>query len=109
MSVADYDFYKNTFKGADIAPYDFDRLVLRANAYLDSIAICVLPDNDMVKMAQCAVAEQWRKNEQGGEVTSQSVGSWSQSFSTSNKSADSRLYDAAALYIGDLISRVRWV
>ena len=65
MSVADYDFYKNTFKGADIAPYDFDRLVLRANAYLDSIAICVLPDNDIVTMAQCAVAEQWRKNEQG--------------------------------------------
>lgn len=109
MSVVDYDFYKNTYMGADIAPEDFPRLSARAAAYLDGIKRYELHDSDNVKMAICAVAEVWQQNENGGELTSQTVGGWSQSYAASNKSASQRMFEAARLYIPDLISSVRWV
>lgn len=109
MSAVDYTFYKEIYKGADISPYDFDRLSVRAVSYLESIKRCELPDNDSVKMAICSVAEVWQQNEQGGEITSQTVGNWSRSFAGSNKSASQRLFDAARLYIPNLITTVRWV
>ena len=31
-------------------------------------------------MATCAVAEAWQRNEEGGEIVSQSVGSWSRTY-----------------------------
>lgn len=109
MITATYEFYTKTYCGNEIAEPDFPRLSARAAAYLDGIKRRELPDSDNVKMAICAVAEVWQQNENGGELTSQTVGSWSQSYAASNKSASQRMFEAARLYIPDLISSVRWV
>lgn len=110
MATADYSFYTGTYHGNAINSTDFARLVTRAGSYLNSVkAVETLPDTEAVNMALCAVAEVWQQNEQGGEVSSQSVGGWSQSFVASNKSAKLRLYEAAEMYIPNLISRVRWI
>jgi len=111
MALATYRFYTDTYRGNAITSSDdFDRLILRAERYLDSVkTVEVLPDTDDVKMAQCAVAEEWQTNERGGELQSQSVGSWSQSFAASGKSNERRMMEAAALYIGYMVSPVRWV
>lgn len=109
MKTVDYKFYAEKYHGVDISKIDFDRLIIRAAAYINSIKRRELPDDENVGMALCAVAEAWHQNEQGGEITSQSVGSWSQSYASSNKSDSQRLFDAANLYIPDYISSVRWV
>lgn len=109
MKTPDYSFYTETYRGTDITADNFDRLAVRAAAYLNSIKRCELPESDAVNMAICAIAEEWQIKEQGGEVTSQSVGSWSKSFAVSNKSADRKMFDAARLYIPDYVCSVRWV
>jgi len=101
VSYADYAYYTGTYKGGSIASSEFDRLIERAGAYLDRITGGRVPDPtpDSVKMAACAVAETWRINDEGGELVSQTVGPWSRSYATKAKSAERRLYDAAALYL----------
>jgi hypothetical protein len=112
-AYADYTYYTNTYKGNSITEYDFDRLILRASAYLDRITANRAADytsEDAVKMAACAVAETWYINEQGGEIASQSVGSWSRHYAQAKpKSNDRRLLDAAILYLPDIVQPVRWV
>ena len=108
---ATYVYYTGTYKGNSIPESDFDRLILRASSYLDRISgdtVKDTSDDDSVKMAACAVAEAWQTNEQGGDVVSQSVGSWSKSFQRKAKSDDDRLLEAAKLYLGSRIRRVGW-
>ena len=109
MTTVTYDFYTDVYHGNIISADDFNRLTARALTYLDSIKIADLPDIDAVKMAICAVAELWQQTENGGELASQSVGSWSVSYITTNKSFSRKLFDAAKLYIPSLISVVRWI
>lgn len=112
MAYADFTFYTEEYKGKAIIEADFNRLVTRASSYLDSItqgrASSYSADN-AVKMAACAVADAWLTNEQGGELQSQSVGSWSKSYAVKAKSTDSRLYDAAKLYLGSTGLLSRWI
>lgn len=109
---ADYTYYTDTYKGNSITEYDFDRLILRASVYLDQITggqATAYDPADSVKMAACAVAEAWQINEQGGELASQSVGSWSRSYAlTKPKSNDRRLLDAVMLYLPDIVRAMRW-
>lgn len=110
MAYADYTFYTDTYKGNSIPEADFERLILRASSYLDKVyngTIETVTDN--IKMAACAVAEAWQTNEQGGDVVSQSVGSWSRSYQKTAKSDDKRLIEAAQFYLGNLVQSVRWV
>jgi hypothetical protein len=111
-AYADYAYYTDTYKGNVITEYDFDRLILRASIYLDRITdgqAANYTPADAVKLAACAVAEAWQTNEQGGDVASQSVGSWSRSFAQPKpKSNDRRLLDAAMLYLPDIVQAVRW-
>lgn len=112
MAYADYAFYTATYLGKAIIEADFNRLVTRASSYLDNItqgrASSYSADN-AVKMAACAVADAWLVNERGGDLQSQSVGSWSKSYAVKAKSADSRLYDAAKLYLGSTGLLSRWI
>lgn len=110
MAYADYTFYNENYKGKAIIEADFDRQVTRAGSYIDSITqgrASSYSADDAVKMAACAVADAWLINEQGGDLQSQSVGSWSRSYAVKAKSNDARLYDAASLYLSrtDLLSR----
>ena len=112
MAYADYQFYTEQFLGKAISEADFARLTNRATSYIAkatrgrSITDPVLFS---VKMATCAVAEAWQINEQGGDVTSQSVGPWSKTFARKPKTDEERLLEAAQLYIPEMVKAVRWV
>ena len=112
MAYADYAYYTGTYKGNAIAEEEFDRLITRASSYIDRVTAggaSSSPSAEPVKMAACAVAEAWQVNEQGGELTSQSVGSWSRTFATKVKTPEARLYEAAAMYLEGTGLISRWV
>jgi len=112
MAYADYTFYKEKYMGKAIIEADFNRLATRADSYIDSITIgraSSYSADDAVKMAACAVADAWLTNEQGGDLQSQSVGSWSRSYAVKAKSAESRLYDAVSLYLSSTGLLSRWL
>ena len=98
MAYADYAFYKNSYLGNAVAEADFDRLSLRAGEYIDFItkgqAAGYEDKENYLKKACCAVAEVWQKNEEGGEVSGESVGPWSRTYAGAN-SKERALYLAA--------------
>lgn len=112
MIYAEYAFYTGTYGGKDIPQADYTKFAARAKAYIDKMtqgqvkSLDPVPEN--VKMAACAVAEAYRVNETG-ELTSQTVGSWSKHYAKIAKSDDQRLLEALQLYLGDLVPKVRWV
>ena len=105
MAYADYTYYTESFLGTAIAQADFPRLALRASDFLDYYtqgkAESATDEKtvDALAKACCAVSEQMQADEQakavaakaasaalaaaGGEVKSETVGSWSQSYTTS--------------------------
>ena len=72
-------------------------------AYLDNITLGRIQGewltDSRVKDACCATAEEIGRQEQGGEVTGETVGKWSRSYATSGESAAARLYDTAVWYL----------
>lgn len=115
MVYVDYNYYKESYKGTAIPEFDFDRLAMRASEYIDGItkgkATYAEGQNEiLIKRAACAVAEAWQMNEQGGDITSQTVGSWSKSYIKTAKSDNDRLYEAAYMYLAatGLMPKVRW-
>lgn len=106
MVYADYEYYVNTYLGTSISEDDFSRLALRASAFLDYYTQGKAQNNadlDALKMACCAIAEQYQIIEasqsvaqkslaysmtsEGAEVSSESVGSWSKSYQSGGNSA----------------------
>lgn len=101
---ADYAFYVGTFYGTSIPETDFPRLSTRASDFIDYYTrgrAAVVEDADdvtLIKKACCALAEAMQIDEQKrnialqtmetavadgyGELKSESVGSWSQSYTT---------------------------
>lgn len=95
MTYATYEYYSTKYSGAAIDEEDFPRLAQRASSYLDYYTrgkAAAHSDLDALKMACCALAEQYQQIEQacnlargsltaaasgGGEVQSESVGSYS--------------------------------
>ena len=113
MPYADYSFYASDYRGTAISADDFPRLVLRASAYLDYITggyAANHPNDAPVMLAACAVAEAWQANEAGGEVVSESVGSWSRTFTAGGRTGEARLLEAARLYLGPVggMGAVAW-
>lgn len=102
--LPDYQFYTETYHGNQITEIDFPRLINRAGVFLQNLR-CE-SDDEKYSMAACAVAEAWQQNEQGGDLISQTVGSWSKSYSKGKRSDTQRLLDAASLYLGNCA--VRW-
>jgi hypothetical protein len=105
MPYADYTYYTETYKG-NMPEEDFNRLSRQASAYLDSITFnrTALTTHNLIiqgkiKDACCAVTDIILKKDQGGELTSQSVGSWSRQFASSGKTIDQQQHDAASLYL----------
>ena len=100
MAYADYEYYTAAYLGTAIQMADFPRLSLRASSFLDYYTQGRAAQNkelDAVKMACCAVAEQYQsidlaqqaalnalKNSanagETGELQSQSVGSWAKTY-----------------------------
>lgn len=106
MAYADYYFYSNEYFGMAIDVVDFDRLATRASSFLDYYTQGRAEKNPELielKMACCALAEQYKIIEQaqalatknlasamesdGGEVQNETVGSWSKSYRSGGDSA----------------------
>lgn len=126
MAYADYEFYTNTYMGTAITEEAFPRLALRASSFLDYYTqgrAARNADLQALKMACCAVAEQWQVIDSaenavqnaaisaapGGELQSQTVGDWSQTYRSSGSAAAEALgvktavrktlAEAAAMYL----------
>lgn len=129
MVYADYSYYTAIYLGTVIDADDFPRMAVRASAFLD---YCTqgrakdCPDLDALKMACCALAEDYQTIEQAkavsnkglasaaasdsGELQSQSVGGWSKTYRSAGDSAASaikagesvrsQLYETARQYLG---------
>lgn len=112
MELPNYTFYKDAYHGNQIAEADFIRLSSRAEAYINNIGcdLSSLP-TDVLNMSICAVAEAWQTNEHGGDISSQSVGSWSKTYVQKKSKSDSqRLIEAASLYLGKYCNLVvTWI
>ena len=83
---ANYDYYKGTYRGRLIPEQDYPRVALRADQYLDYYTRCRARDNaelEAVKMAACALAEQYYEMDQLPIATgkqSETVGSYSVTY-----------------------------
>lgn len=99
---ADYTFYTEAFYGTAIAEADFPRLSSRASDFIDYYtrgkAAKAADASVALGKCCCAIAEAMQTDEQtkalaakatasaleGGEVKSETVGSWSQSYATAS-------------------------
>lgn len=103
MVYADYDYYLNEYNGNAVAEADFTRLSRQASAYLDSLTCGKIRgtwvDDSRVKDACCAVAEAMQKQDQGGEVASESNDGASVTYVTGNATPEQRMYNAAVMYL----------
>lgn len=109
MAYADYEYYTTTYLGTAIKEDDFPRLSLRASSFLDYYTqgrAAQNSDLDALKMACCAIADQYQyidtaqalaqkslstSLESGGELQSQTVGSWSKTYRSGGDSAQQAL------------------
>lgn len=109
MAYADYEYYATTYLGTAIKEDDFPRLSLRASSFLDYYTqgrAAKNSDLDALKMACCAVADQYQyidtaqalaqkslsaSLESDGELQSQTVGSWSKTYRSGGDSAQQAL------------------
>ena len=112
MAYADFEYYSTVYLGTAIKEDDFPRLALRASSFLDYYTqgrAEGAKDLDAVKMACCALAEQYQSIEaaqalaqkslstaidSGGELQSQTVGSWSKTYRSGGDSAQQALSSA---------------
>ncbi len=115
MVYADYEYYTAAYLGTAIQRADFPRLSLRASSFLDYYTQGRAAQNanlDAVKMACCAVADQYHSIDlarkaalnalqnsanagEAGELQSQSVGSWSKTYRSGGESAQYHSIDLA--------------
>ena len=140
MVYADYDYYSNVYLGSAISSDDFPRMAMRASAFLDYATMGRAAKHanlDAVKMACCAVADDYQTIDTAralankslsasleatsggtGELQSQSVGSWSKTYRSGGSSASEALgvtanaqetlFATAAMYLaGTGLLRVR--
>ena len=105
MAYADYEYYTTTYLGSAIKEEDFPRLAMRASSFLDYYTqgrAAQNADLDALKMACCAIADQYQyidtaqalaqksltaSLESDGELQSQTVGSWSKTYRSGGDSA----------------------
>ena len=111
MAYADFEYYYTVYLGTAIKEDDFPRLSLRASSFLDYYTqgrAAQNSDLDALKMACCAVAEQYQyidtaqalaqkslssslESGESGELQSQTVGSWSKTYRSGGDSAQQAL------------------
>lgn len=107
--MPDYVFYTRFYGGTDLSAEEFERLKSRAGAYVSGLTGGEL-SADPARRAVCAVAEAMNTIEQGGELASQSVGSWSKAYAAKTPRTDEqKLRDAAMLYLSGSGCVRRWL
>src|SRR3990172_795778 len=120
-AYVDYAYYSNTYLGVLISSSNFNRLALRASEVVDQVtfdrvSVIIEADEDSdqidaIKMATCAVAEEYQRIEQSGGadgILSESVGSHSVTYakgSYSSRTKISKMSEIAGRYIPGLMFR----
>lgn len=103
--MPDYDFYRDIYRMGALCEEDFRRLAGKAWGYLEALTMGrvngALPAAaaKKVKLACCAVADEYAAQERGGEVSSASNDGYTETYIASGRTAGQRLYDAAALHL----------
>lgn len=107
---ATYSYYTTTYLGTSIASADFDRLALRASAWIDRLtfqrATSDTENTDALSMACCAIAEDMQRTEANGgadAIQSETVGQHSVTYaanSTQMNTSGETYMQSAALYLG---------
>ena len=107
MVYSDYNYYTTVYLGKSISEDDFPRLAMKASTYIDYCTSGRAAKHrklDAIKMACCALAEDYQTIEaaqdlarkslsaavssgDSGELQSQTVGSWSKSYRSGGSSA----------------------
>lgn len=109
-TYADYNFYSTEY-GGKLDEDTFNRLSKRGATYITQLIgnreFDTVPEP--VKMAHCAVVDVIGTEENGGEITSQTVGEWSQTYAKPTKTGKQRMYDAAMTYLSGTGIICRWV
>jgi len=110
VAYADFGYYRDNYFGTAVSEEDFPRLAVRASSFLDYYTQGRAKENaglDALKMACCALAEQYQQidtaqklaakslttalESDGGELQSQSVGDFSKSYRSGGDSAKAAL------------------
>lgn len=121
MAYADFTFYTTEYGGKAITSEDFQAMANRAAAYIDAIthnaaARVAGHDLEMVKMANCALAEVFQDESKlfstsfstDARVSSESVGSWTRSYASAKASSvditllEQRKQEAVSIYLAPL-------
>lgn len=103
--MPDYDFYQNVYFIGTLSEKDFSRLVGKAWAYLETLTMgrvnMTLPTMvaNKVKLACCALVHEYADQERGGEIASATNDGYQETYVSSGRTANQRLYDIAALYL----------
>ena len=108
MLTAGYEFYKGTYHGDRIAAAEWPALSRDAAACLEELTLGrtagdLAPELlERCRMALCAVAEEYKSEREhaGGVVASETVGSWSRTY-TGGGSPAGRRRDAAWMWLGN--------
>ena len=103
MAYASYDYYTSDYYGKAITSYEeFNRLAQRASEYIDSMTMLRAKTfNDsggQLKKACCAIAELIVTEETNTGKNSESVGSWSVSY-TAQKDLNIQKYNLLKQYL----------
>ena len=103
--MPDYEFYRDVYFMGALPEEGFQRLVRKAWAYLETLTMgrvnttLPAPAAKKVKLACCAVVDEYAAQEKGGEVVSANNDGYIETYAASGKTASQRLYDAAALHL----------
>lgn len=118
MAYADFNFYKNIYKG-NLSAADFDFFSERASDIIDSrtefmIKRCGfdnIPEelSERIQKACCAVSEAMKINENGGAKSSEKIGDYSVSYASGSLTNEQRIDNALVTYIPDLVKAARWL
>ena len=108
MLTAGYEFYKGTYHGDRIAAAEWPALSRDAAACLEELTLGrtsgdLAPELlERCRMALCAVAEEYKSEREhaGGVVASETVGSWSRTYTQAGSPAGRRR-DAAWMWLGN--------
>ena len=105
MIYADYEYYTTEYYGTAVSGSDFPRLARQASAYLDTVTYgnAEKAEDSRVQAklsdACCAIAEMMFKQEQGGEVASESNDGTSVTYVSNSKTPEQQMYDVAVMYL----------
>lgn len=101
MKRVDYDYYSNNYCGNIIPPADFDKVVKKAEAYVDSLIFGRDPGDreESVKLAVCNVAELLYLDDETRGIVREDADGYSVSYSSSDIDRD--IASAVNVYLAD--------